>query len=229
MKTRIVLVVFLVIIIALPVSMLLLTSNQDGASSTSSDSSPTPLPSSSASTPNSAANAKMNMEINQSDFVTASQVILKTSLGDIRLDLFKDKAPKTVQNFVTLGKVGYYEGIIFHRVIAGFMIQGGDPTGTGTSGKSIYGATFNDEINDEKIVKGSLAMANRGKGTNSNTSQFFIVSDTAQPRLDGVHTNFGKVADEASRAVVKKISNVRTDASDRPVTAVVITGFEIVK
>ncbi len=237
MKVRIALVVFLVVIIVLPVSMMFLT-DDTGTNSTSPTATATPTPSTAAtatSSPNNGASVKMNMEIKESDFATATQVILKTNLGDIRLDLFKDKSPKTVQNFVTLGKVGYYEGVIFHRVIEGFMIQGGDPTGTGTSGKSIYGARFADEINDQKIVKGSLAMAN--SGPNTNGSQFFIVTsstdpedvDNKQTHLDGKHTNFGKVADDASMAVVQKIAATPVGAGDKPRTAVVITGFEIVK
>ncbi len=177
-------------------------------------------------TPNQSTNTDTMPEA-PADAKTAEQVVLKTNMGDIRLDLFKDKAPLTVQNFVTLGSRKYYDGIIFHRVIKGFMIQGGDPTGTGTAGESIYGSTFKDEFNDEKIVKGSLAMANSGPATNG--SQFFIVTDSAQSHLDGKHTNFGKVADAASQAVVDKIAAVKTAGGDKPVEEVKITGFEIVK
>lgn len=159
------------------------------------------------------------------DAVSANAVVLKTDKGDIHLTLFPDKAPLTVTNFVTLGKRGYYNGIIFHRVIKDFVIQAGDPTGTGRGGASIYGATFKDEISDQKIVVGTLAMANAGKNTNG--SQFFIVTQQDQPSLDGSYTVFGKVSDEASMNVVKAIAAVPTDSTSKPTTDVKITGMDI--
>jgi cyclophilin family peptidyl-prolyl cis-trans isomerase len=161
------------------------------------------------------------------DAVSATKIILQTSKGDILINLFSDVSPKTVTNFVTLGKRGYYTNLIFHRVIKDFMIQGGDPKGTGTGGESIYGAKFPDEFNDRKIVAGSLAMAN--SGPNTNGSQFFIVTEEPQPHLDGRHTNFGQVADEASMAVVRAIAAVPVGMGDRPTQEVKITGFEIVE
>ncbi len=162
-----------------------------------------------------------------SDVATAQVVRMKTSKGDIVIKLYQQDAPQTVKNFVTLGKRGYYNNVTFHRVIKTFMIQGGDPTGTGAGGQSIYGAKFADEINSHKIVKGSVAMANAG--ANTNGSQFFIVTEQPQPHLDGKHTNFGEVADEASMNVVHAIAAVPTGAGDRPTEEVKITGFEIVE
>ena len=113
---------------------------------------------------------------------------MHTNHGPIELELFAEDAPKTVENFVKLSKDGYYDGLVFHRVIKDFMIQGGCPQGTGTGGP---GYEFEDEINEHKIVRGALAMANRGPGTNG--SQFFIVTTDAAPWLDGKHTVFGRV------------------------------------
>jgi cyclophilin family peptidyl-prolyl cis-trans isomerase len=160
------------------------------------------------------------------DVATAHKVILKTSKGDIALDLYPGEAPHTVKNFVTLGKRGYYNGIIFHRVIKDFVIQAGDPLGTGTGGTSIYGQKFPDEINTHKIIKGTLAMANAG--ANTNGSQFYIVTAQAQPSLDGHYTVFGQ-ADDASMAIVQAIASVPTESGDKPKEDVKITGFEIVQ
>lgn len=120
-------------------------------------------------------------------------VTLKTTKGDISLELDADIAPKTVTNFITLAKRGFYDGLTFHRLIPDFMIQGGDPKGDGTGGESIFGETFEDEINEMKLVRGTIAMANRGPNTNG--SQFFIVHADATPWLDGRHTAFGKVTE----------------------------------
>lgn len=120
-------------------------------------------------------------------------VTLATTKGDIVLELSADIAPKTVTNFVTLAQRGFYNNLTFHRVIPGFMIQGGDPKGDGTGGESIFGETFEDEINEMKLVRGVIAMANRGPNTNG--SQFFIVHADATPWLDGRHTAFGKVTE----------------------------------
>jgi peptidyl-prolyl cis-trans isomerase B (cyclophilin B) len=144
-----------------------------------------------------------------------SAATLHTNHGPIAIELFDDDAPKTVENFTKLARDGFYDGIIFHRVIPDFMIQGGDPTGTGSGGP---GYTFADEFNDNKVVRGALAMANAGPNTNG--SQFFIVTTEAASWLDGKHTVFGRVTDGMD--VVDAISALETDARDRPTTDVVI-------
>ena len=131
-----------------------------------------------------------------------SQATLHTNAGPIKSSFFDDDAPKTVENFRKLAGDGFYDGLIFHRVIPDFMIQGGCPEGTGTGGP---GYTFEDEINDHKIVKGALAMANAGPNTNG--SQFFIVTTDAAPWLDGKHTVFGEVTEG--------MDNGRRDREDR--------------
>ena len=145
---------------------------------------------------------------------------LHTNHGAIEVELFDDDAPKTVENFVKLARDGFYDGVIFHRVIPDFMIQGGDPTGTGTGGP---GYTFEDEANDRKVVRGALAMANAGPNTNG--SQFFVVTAEATPWLDGKHTVFGRVT--TGMDVVDEISKVDTDAGDKPREAVVIERVEL--
>jgi cyclophilin family peptidyl-prolyl cis-trans isomerase len=144
---------------------------------------------------------------------------MKTSEGDIVLELFDEDAPKTVSNFKQLASQGFYDGLIFHRVIADFMIQGGCPQGTGTGGP---GYTFEDEINQHKIVKGALAMANAGPNTNG--SQFFIVTTEQAPWLDGKHTVFGEVRDGLD--VVDRIGTTETDGRDRPVEPIGIETIE---
>jgi cyclophilin family peptidyl-prolyl cis-trans isomerase len=138
-----------------------------------------------------------------------SQATLHTSKGAIAVELFDDDAPKTVANFKKLAEDGFYNGVIFHRVIPDFMIQGGDPTGTGTGGP---GYTFEDEFNQHKIVRGALAMANAGPNTNG--SQFFIVVTDAAPWLDGKHTVFGRVA--SGMEVVDTIVDLPRDSRDKP-------------
>jgi len=135
---------------------------------------------------------------------------MRTNQGDIVVELFDEDAPKTVANFKQLAGQGFYDGVIFHRVIRDFMIQGGDPTGTGSGGP---GYEFEDEINDRKIVRGALAMANAGPNTNG--SQFFIVTTPEAPWLDGKHTVFGQVT--AGMDVVDKIEGTRTGRNDKPV------------
>jgi cyclophilin family peptidyl-prolyl cis-trans isomerase len=134
---------------------------------------------------------------------------MQTNHGSIEIELFDDDAPKTVQNFVKLAKDGFYDGVIFHRVIQDFMIQGGDPTGTGSGGP---GYQFEDEFNDHKVVRGALAMANAGPNTNG--SQFFIVTTGAAPWLDGKHTVFGQVT--SGMDVVDAIEAVETGPGDKP-------------
>jgi peptidyl-prolyl cis-trans isomerase B (cyclophilin B) len=146
-------------------------------------------------------------------------VVLKTNIGDITLELNADEAPKTVTNFVTHTKNGYYDGLTFHRVITDFMIQGGDPSGNGTGGESIYGAMFEDEINSLPMVKGAIAMAN--SGPNTNGSQFFIIHAEETPWLVGKHTVFGNVVEGID--VLDAIAAVETGANDRPVEEVTMT------
>ena len=145
---------------------------------------------------------------------------LHTNHGPIAVELFDGDAPKTVENFRKLAEDGFYDGVIFHRVIPDFMIQGGDPTGTGTGGP---GYTFEDEFNVHPVERGALAMANAGPNTNG--SQFFIVTADACPWLDGKHTVFGRVTDGMD--VVDAISAVETGASDRPREDVVIERIDL--
>jgi peptidyl-prolyl cis-trans isomerase B (cyclophilin B) len=138
-----------------------------------------------------------------------SAATLHTNHGAIGVELYDDDAPKTVENFTKLARDGFYDGVIFHRVIPDFMIQGGDPTGTGSGGP---GYEFEDELNDRKVERGALAMANAGPNTNG--SQFFIVTAPACPWLDGKHTVFGCVT--SGMDVVDAIENVKTGPGDRP-------------
>ena len=177
---------------------------------------------------------------------------IKTNHGDMKVKLFKDIAPKTVENFVGLANKGYYDGVTFHRVIKDFMIQGGDPTGTGTGGDSIWNTTFEDEFSGKvHHYKGALSMANRGP--NTNTSQFFIVQNGkldaglitylrklnfneellekyiafgGTPHLDGKHTIFGQVYEGLD--VVDEIANVEVSTyNNKPVEDVIILGIDI--
>ncbi|MET3557493.1 peptidyl-prolyl cis-trans isomerase B (cyclophilin B) [Streptococcus rupicaprae] len=177
---------------------------------------------------------------------------IKTNHGDMTLKLFPEQAPKTVANFLGLAKQGYYDGVIFHRIIKDFMIQGGDPTGTGMGGESIYGESFEDEFSAELYnIRGALSMANAGPNTNG--SQFFIVQNDSlaysakelvrggwpqeiaavyateggTPHLDRRHTVFGQLADEASYEVLDKIASVQTGPADRPVDDVTIETIEV--
>ena len=177
---------------------------------------------------------------------------IKTNHGDLRIKLFPEHAPKTVANFIALSKDGYYDGVIFHRIIKDFMIQGGDPTGTGMGGESIYGESFEDEFSEELYnIRGALSMANAGPNTNG--SQFFIVQNQhlpyskkeiarggwpepiaeiyaeqgGTPHLDRCHTVFGQLLDAASYEVLDAIASVETGALDKPVEDVVIQTIEI--
>ena len=145
---------------------------------------------------------------------------MNTTQGTIELELFDEDAPKTVENFRKLANDHFYDGIIFHRVIPDFMIQGGCPKGTGTGGP---GYTFEDEINQHKVVRGALAMANAGPNTNG--SQFFIVTTEAAPWLDGKHTVFGQVTD--GMEAVDAIEQLPTGANDRPVDPPKIESIEL--
>ena len=177
---------------------------------------------------------------------------IKTNHGDLRIKLFPVQAPKTVANFVALSRDGYYDGVIFHRIIKDFMIQGGDPTGTGMGGESIYGEAFEDEFSEELYnIRGALSMANAGPNTNG--SQFFIVQNQhlpyskkeitrggwpepiaeiyaeqgGTPHLDRRHTVFGQLVDADSYAVLDAIASVETGVMDKPVEDVVIETIEI--
>jgi peptidyl-prolyl cis-trans isomerase B (cyclophilin B) len=147
-------------------------------------------------------------------------VSLHTNHGTIDVELFAEDAPTTVGNFLKLASQGFYDGVIFHRVIPDFMIQGGDPTGTGTGGP---GYQFEDEINDHRVVRGALAMANAGPNTNG--SQFFIVTTQSAPWLDGKHTVFGRVT--RGMEIVDAISTLDRDARDRPREDAVIKRVEL--
>jgi cyclophilin family peptidyl-prolyl cis-trans isomerase len=151
------------------------------------------------------------MSLDENQKLTAQ---INTSMGDIEIELFTDKAPKTVENFVGLATKGYYDGIIFHRIIDQFMIQGGDPTGTGSGGESYFGGSFDDEFHDDlkHVGPGILSMANAGPNTNG--SQFFITL-VPTPWLDGKHSIFGKVA--------------TSKPFDKPIKDVVMNKVEIVK
>src|SRR5881396_2797636 len=145
---------------------------------------------------------------------------LQTNHGAIAVELFDDDAPKTVENFLKLARDGFYDGVIFHRVIPDFMIQGGDPTGTGSGGP---GYQFEDEFNEHNVARGALAMANGGPNTNG--SQFFIVTADSCPWLDGKHTVFGRVTDGMD--VVDAMSDVDRDARDKPRDDVAIERVEL--
>jgi peptidyl-prolyl cis-trans isomerase B (cyclophilin B) len=148
------------------------------------------------------------------------QATIQTNHGLINLELFPDDAPKTVANFVKLANDGFYDGVVFHRVIPDFMIQGGDPTGTGSGGP---GYSFEDEFNDHKVERGALAMANAGPNTNG--SQFFIVTTDSAPWLDGKHTVFGRVTEGMD--VVDKISELPRDSRDKPNDDVVMESVSV--
>ena len=149
-----------------------------------------------------------------------TQATLHTTEGPIEIELYPGEAPKTVENFTKLASDGYYDGLSFHRVIPDFMIQGGDPTGTGSGGP---GYQFEDEINGHRVERGALAMAN--SGPNTNGSQFFIVTAEACPWLDGAHTVFGRVT--GGMDVVDAIERSPTDQGDRPIDEVRIESISV--
>ena len=178
---------------------------------------------------------------------------IHTNLGDLTVKLFDDIAPKTVKNFVELAETGYYDDVIFHRIIRDFMIQGGDPTGTGMGGASIYGEKFEDEFSDKAFnIRGALSMANAGPNTNG--SQFFIVENQnlpydksalvkggwpeeiaelylegGTPHLDGRHTVFGQLLDAASFETLDRIAKAPTGAQDKPKDAIEMISIELEK
>lgn len=194
--------------------------------------------------------------MNQLEVKDGVRAVMKTNMGDMEFVLFPDVAPKAVENFVTHSENGYYDGLIFHRVIQEFMIQGGDPTGTGMGGESVFGKNFEDEFSlDARNYYGALSMANAGPNTNG--SQFFIVQAKSVPQnllsqmeqlkdngfpqevidnyqkvggtpwLDFHHTVFGQLISGAD--VLDKIAAVECGANDKPVDDVVINGIEIIK
>lgn len=194
--------------------------------------------------------------MNQLEVKDGVRAVMKTNMGDMEFVLFPDVAPKAVENFVTHSENGYYDGLIFHRVIQDFMIQGGDPTGTGMGGESVFGKNFEDEFSlDARNYYGALSMANAGPNTNG--SQFFIVQAKSVPQnllsqmeqlkdngfpqevidnyqkvggtpwLDFHHTVFGQLISGAD--VLDKIAAVECGANDKPVDDVVINGVEIIK
>jgi cyclophilin family peptidyl-prolyl cis-trans isomerase len=149
-----------------------------------------------------------------------SNATLQTSAGPVTVELHDEAAPKTVANFRKLASDGFYDGLTFHRVIPDFMVQGGCPEGAGTGGP---GYTFEDEINDNKVVRGALAMANAGPDTNG--SQFFIVTTAAAPWLDDKHTVFGRVTEGMD--AVEAIEAAPTSAGDRPLEPQLIERIEL--
>ncbi|KAL1931499.1 hypothetical protein VTP01DRAFT_9642 [Rhizomucor pusillus] len=153
-------------------------------------------------------------------------VVLETSMGAITCELYNRHAPKTCKNFAELAQRGYYDGVSFHRIIADFMIQGGDPTGTGRGGTSIYGDRFEDEIHPELKHTGAGILSMANAGPNTNGSQFFITL-APTPWLDGKHTIFGRVSDGMN--VVKRMGLVPTDSNDRPKDTVKINRAYIEK
>ncbi|MFA7252534.1 MAG: peptidylprolyl isomerase [Candidatus Paceibacterota bacterium] len=158
---------------------------------------------------------------------TKQNIILETNLGNIEISLLSSQAPKTVANFIKLAKDGFYENTKFHRVIKGFMIQGGDPYTKGED-TSVYGTggpgyKFADEQNDLPMVRGMLAMAN--SGPNTNGSQFFIITANATPWLVGKHTVFGQVV--SGMEIVDKIENLKVDANDLPLSSAIIQKITI--
>ncbi len=152
--------------------------------------------------------------------------VIKTNMGTFEAELFTEQTPKTAENFAGLAQKGYYNGVIFHRVIDGFVIQGGDPTGTGRGGESIWGRPFQDEFDRSLRHDGPGIFSMANSGPNTNGSQFFVTL-AATPWLDGRHSVFGKVI--SGLDVVTAIGKVQTDESDRPLKDVVMEEVTIVK
>ena len=155
---------------------------------------------------------------------TAPEVVLNTSIGPFTVELYWKHAPKTCQNFIELARRGYYDGVPFHRIIAGFMIQGGDPTGTGRGGASIWGGKFEDEITRELKHTGAGIICMANSGPNTNGSQFYITL-APTPWLDGKHTIFGRVSEGIK--TIARLGKARTDARDKPVEEVKIIRCEV--
>ncbi|PSC71972.1 peptidyl-prolyl cis-trans isomerase-like 1 [Micractinium conductrix] len=149
----------------------------------------------------------------------APRVEIKTSMGTFQVELYQKHAPRTCKNFLELARRGYYDGTVLHRIIRSFMIQGGDPTGTGRGGTSIYGGKFEDEITRELKHTGAGVLSMANSGPNTNGSQFFVAT-APTPWLDGKHTIFGRVC--SGMDVIKRLDNVQTDKGDRPLSEVKI-------
>ena len=179
-------------------------------------------------------NNKINealMENQDLEFVKKyDRAVIKTTLGDIEVKFYGDESPQTVDNFLRLADEKFYDGIAFHRVIKGFMLQGGDPLSKAEDWTNVPVGTggpdykFADEFNSKKIVRGSLAMANAGPDTNG--SQFFIVTAPATPHIDGKHTNFGEVV--SGMETVGKIENAKTNPMDQPLEKIRINSIELI-
>ena len=188
---------------------------------------PTPAAKESANNSNAVKNINSNMQNSDIKNLANQTAVLKTNFGDIVLELFSADAPKTAENFIKLSKSGFYNGTKFHRVIKGFMIQGGDPNSKdddwSDDGMGGPGYKFEDEINSHKLVRGTLAMANAG--ANTNGSQFFVITAESTPWLDGKHTAFGKVL--SGLDIVDKIESVKVNENDHPIDDVVINSIEI--
>ncbi len=220
-------IVIAVVMVVGGIAAALQVSNGYNASNAEPTDNPTakvsPSPTSSLAAMNATARTAADLTLPE-DAITPKKVALKTSMGTININLMADVAPKTVTNFATLGKRGYYNGIIFHRIIKDFMFQGGDPTGTGTSGESIYGKKFPDELEKQpKFEQGVVAMAN--SGPNTNGSQFFVFTGTT---YSGPYTIFGKIADADSLKIAMAIQGVPV-RGERPVQDVTITGFDVLE
>lgn len=172
---------------------------------------------------------KSNNKVNDNIMIPqTAKAVINTNMGSIGIEFYTKDAPNTVANFIKLAKDGFYDGVKFHRVIEGFMIQTGDPLTKDNSKKSLWGTggpgyKFNDEINSHLLLQGAVAMAN--SGANTNGSQFFIVTANSTPWLDGAHTNFGYVT--SGLDIVMNIEKVQTDSNDRPLSDVVINNITI--
>mgnify|MGYP001557906950 CR=1 FL=1 len=173
---------------------------------------------------------KTNLENQKNLAVEYSQALIKTSKGNIKVSFYASESPVTVNNFMNLAQQGFYNGTSFHRVIKDFMIQGGDPKSLDQTNRALHGTgdpgyKFEDEFNSHKLVRGSLAMAN--SGSNTNGSQFFIVTAEATPWLDGKHTNFGQVVE--GMTVVETIENSSADQRDNPYEPIIVKSIELIK
>ena len=173
---------------------------------------------------------KTNLDNQKNLTAEYSQALIKTSKGNIKVSFYADESPITVNNFMNLAEQGFYNGTSFHRIIKDFMIQGGDPNSKDQNNRGIHGTgdpgyKFEDEFNNHKLVKGSLAMAN--SGPNTNGSQFFIVTAESTPWLDGKHTNFGQVVEGMD--VVDAIENVSVDQRDNPYEPIIVKSIELIK
>ena len=228
MKTPV--VIALIVVLLIPLAILVASKSNSTPSAT-----PTPTSASASSTPSPSPTSMAYQD--PADVATAHKITLHTTDGDVSIDLFPEDAPLAVKNFVTLGKRGYYNNVVFHRIVKDFMVQSGDPTGTGSGGASIYGSVFPAEVSAKHTYsKGTLGMA-RTSAPNSYGSQFFIttpsIGSSAIGALNGNYSAFGQVSEDTSLAVVAKIAATPVTTGDsgensKPTQEVKITGFEIV-